>query len=164
MTRFTGFIAGILTFLITFIYKIPIPVLSAYTFKIISLNEVDYTFWGQIHQNTGEVINYLTLQIPENLVALSIFLIMILIGTISIMTSTTKAKVTNSLKLYRINILLIVLILFIYGWNIAILYPNSIWALFIPLAAPVGLNYHMLWIILILNLLALRKLNKLLND
>ena len=164
MDRITGIIAGFLTFLITFFYKVPIPILTSMPIYVFSFNEVDFTFWGQIHQNTGEVINYLTLQIPENLLALAIFLIMILIGTISIMASTTKAKVTNSLKLYRINILLIVLILFIYGWNIAILYPNSIWALFIPLAAPVGLGYHILLIILILNILALRKLNKALEE
>ena len=164
MARTTSIIAGILTFLITFIYKFPLPVLGSFPITIFSLSEVDYCFWGQIHQNTGEVINYLTLQIPENLLALSIFLIMILIGLISIMASASKAKVKNSLKLYRINILLIILILFVYGWNIVILYPEKIFALFIPFAVPVGLGYHILLITLLLNIIALRKLNKALID
>ena len=164
MARKLEIFAGILTFFITFIYKFTIPFIN-YTISItiFTFNEVDYCFWGQ--KATGnEAITSITLQPPENIVALVIFLIIILIGLISIMASTNKSIVKNSLKLYRINILLIILILFIYGWNIVLVNLDNLIGVFIPFLSVLGLGYYILILILILNILAFKKLKKSLID
>jgi len=165
MARKTGIIAGIIALMLAFIYKFPLfpPEGLELYFTIFTHQGVEYYFWGYINR-AGQASSSIILQSPENLVALAVWLIIFTIGLISIMASTTKAKITNSLKLYRINLVFIILLLFIYAWNILILNLNNFPSIFYPIFEILGLGYYLLIVILILNILALKKLKKVIPE
>ena len=164
MARKSGIIAGIIMLIITFIYKIPtffIENLEIH-FTLFSYDHLDYCLWGYASTNSGYtsiVISY-----PESYVALLMLLIALFIGLISIMASTKKAKILNSLVLYRLNIVLILFLLSSYGTLAIFLYSSDILALFIPFLEGFGLGYYLLILVLILNIIAMKKLKKLIKE
>ena len=164
MTRKSGVFAGIIMLIITFIYKIPTFIFEnlVIEFKLLSYDNLDYLFWGYATKSSG--FTPITLSYPESYVALLIWLMAVFIGLISIMASTTKATVANSLVLYRINIALIILLLSIYGTLAIFLNLQNILAVFFPFFEVLGLGYYLLILVLILNILALKKLKGLLGE
>ena len=153
----SGIFAGILALILAFIAEIPIypPENLILSFKIFAFENIDFYFWGYI-LNGGTIITTLIGTIPESFISLCIWLMIFLVGVSSIMASTKKAKFNNSLKLFKINILLSSLILIIFGIIIFFLVLVNI-ALFFNV---IGFGYYFTLIILILNLFALRSLKK----
>ena len=131
-------------FLITFVYKIPTFFIENVNIKLtlFSANNIDYCLWGYASANTG--FSSIALSYPESYVALLMFLLAVFVAIISIMASTTKAKIVHSLTLYRLNIVLILLLLSIYGILAVFLNLNDILALFIPIFEGFGLSYYFL--------------------
>lgn len=161
MARISGYIAGVLTLLVAFIYKIPIfPEENFFIdLKIFTIYNVDYYIWGYFSSNIS-FFSPITQRFPENIIALSIWIIIFLIGLISIMASTKDAKYGHSLKLYRINLILIILILSIYGIIALLLHSGNFFRLFYPFLEVLGLGYYLLILSFILNIIALKKLKK----
>lgn len=153
----SGIFAGILALILAFISKIPIfpPENWAMDFKIFSLNNIDFYFWGYLID--GEAAFTATIgAIPESLISISVWLMIFLIGLNSIMASTSKAKLNNSRKLFNINILLSMLILIVFGTIIIFLITEEITSFF----NIIGFGYYFTIIILILNIIALKNLKK----
>ncbi len=153
----SGIIAGIIALLLAFITEIPIypPNNWFLSFKIFSFEKTDFYFWGYLLN--GEIAFTSTLGfLPESLVSVSIWLIIFLIGLNSIMASTTKANFNNSLKLFKINILLSILILTIYGVIIYFLVITDINSIF----TVIGFGYYFIVLVLILNIFAKKYLKK----
>ncbi|MBA7680863.1 hypothetical protein ES703_89184 [subsurface metagenome] len=153
----SGIFAGILALIIAFIAEIPIypPENLIMSFKIFASENINFYFWGYI-LNGGTIITTLIGLIPESFISLCIWLMIFFIGVSSIMASTKKSKFNNSLKLFKINILLSSLILIIFGIIIFFLVLVNI-AFFLNV---IGFGYYFTIIILILNLFALRSLKK----
>ncbi|NVM34659.1 MAG: hypothetical protein HWN81_03625 [Candidatus Lokiarchaeota archaeon] len=153
----SGIIAGIIALILTFIAEIPIypPEDLILRFKIFASENIDFYFWGYIIDG-GVIITTLIGSIPESFISLCLWFIIFFIGVSSIMASTRKAKLNNSLKLFKINILLSSIILIIYGLIIFFIILVNI-ASFLNV---VGFGYYFTIIILILNIIALKKLNK----
>ena len=153
----SGIFAGILALVLAFIAEIPIypPENLIMSFKIFASENIDFYFWGYI-LNGGTIVTTLIGLIPESFISLCIWLMIFFIGISSIMASTMKAKFKNSLKLFKINILLSSLILIIFGIIIFFLVLVNI-ASFLNV---VGFGYYFTIIILILNIFALKSLKK----
>ncbi|MEE9379347.1 MAG: hypothetical protein V3V33_15085 [Candidatus Lokiarchaeia archaeon] len=153
----SGIFAGILALILAFIAEIPIypPENLIMSFKIFSSENIDFYFWGYI-LNGGTTVTTLIGLIPESFISLCIWLMIFFIGVSSIMASTKKAKFSNSLKLFKINILLSSLILIIFGVIILFLVLVNITFFF----NVVGFGYYLTIIILILNIFALKSLKK----
>ena len=153
----SGIFAGILALVLAFIAEIPIypPENLIMSFKIFASENIDFYFWGYI-LNGGTIVTTLIGLIPESFISLCIWLMIFFIGISSIMASTMKAKFNNSLKLFKINILLSSLILIIFGIIIFFLVLVNI-ASFLNV---VGFGYYFTIIILILNIFALKSLKK----
>lgn len=153
----SGIFAGILALILTFIAEIPIypPEDLILSFKLFASENIDFYFWGYKIDN-GVIITTLIGSIPESFISLCLWLIIFLIGVSSIMASTKKAKLNNSLKLFKINILLSSLILIVFGLIIFFIILVNITS-FLNV---VGFGYYFIIIILILNIIALKKLNK----
>jgi len=162
MARKTGIFAGIMAFILAFIHEIPIfpPGNFLLNFHIFTLDNVYYYYWGYVINGTTGYSSIALLPI-ENLFALLIWLMIFLIGLISIMASTTKARFSNSIKLYKISILLILLLLSIFGIIIIFSILEELLVDIFVFLNVFGLGYYMLIIILILNIIALKKLKKL---
>jgi len=156
MVKKSGIIAGIISLVLAIISKIPIfpPENWELDFNIFSINNVKIYFWGYSVNNNG--FSLVNLHPPENIIAVILFLIIILIGLNSIMASFTKSNIIHSLKLYRVNIILIIFLLVIFGINIIILsLPN-----FVTFFSVVGLGYYLTILILILNFITIKSLKK----
>ena len=153
----SGIFAGILALIITFIAEIPIylPEDLILSFKLFASENIDFYFWGYIIDG-GTIITTLIGSILESFISLCLWLIIFFIGVSSIMASTKKAKLNNSLKLFKINILLSSLILIIFGIIIFFLVLVNIASFF----NVVGFGYYFVIIILILNIFALKSLKK----
>ena len=153
----TGIFGGITALILAFIAEIPIypPNDLVLSFKIFSFDDTDFYFWGYLINNAAAFTSTLGF-IPESLISVSIWLIIFLIGLNSIFASTKKAKFDNSLKLFKINILLSVLFLTIYGIIIFFLIIADINSIF----NVIGFGYYFIILVLILNVLALRTLKK----
>ncbi len=164
MARKSGIFAGIIMLIITFIYKIPSFFFEKLEihFTLITHDNIDYCLWGYASTNSG--FTSIIISYPESYVALLIFLIALFIGLISIMASTTKAKILHSLILYRLNIILITLLLILYGLIAVFLNLNNILAVLIPNFEILGLGYYLLLMVLILNIIAMKKLKKLIQE
>jgi hypothetical protein len=164
MARKSGIFAGIIMLFITFIYKIPTFFIENVQihFTIFSNANIDYCLWGYASTNTG--FTSIIISYPESYVALLVFLIALFIGIISIMASTTKAKILHSLILYRLNMILILLLLFLFGLIAIFLNLNNIVAVFFPFFEVLGLGYYLLILVLILNIVAMKKLKKLIKE
>lgn len=156
MVKISGIIAGVISVILAIISKIPIfpPENWELDFKIFSVDNVKIYFWGYTVNDNG--FSSVNLQPPENIIAVILFLIIILIGLNSIMASFTKSNVNHSLKLYRVNIILTIFILVIFGINIIILsIPN-----FVNFFSIIGLGYYLTILILILNFITIKSLKK----
>ena len=164
MARKSGIFAGIIMLIITFIYKIPtffIPNVDIH-FTMFTYDYIDYCLWGYGSFNSG--YSSIILSYPESYATILIFLIAVFIGVISIMASTSKANILHSLVLYRLNIILIVLLLMIYGILAIFLNLNDIISVLIPNFGVLGLGYYLLILVLILNIIAMKKLKNLIQD
>ena len=73
------------------------------------------------------------------------------------MASTSKANLNNSLKLFKLNILLLILILIIFSWMGVTLILEDLDSLF----DIIGLCYYLTISILILNIIAVKKVKNL---
>jgi len=73
------------------------------------------------------------------------------------MASTSKANLNNSLKLFKLNILLLILILIIFSWMGVTLILEDLDSLF----DIIGLGYYLTISILILNIIAVKKVKNL---
>lgn len=156
MARKTGIIAGILALILAFISEIPIfpPENLFIDLYIFLIDNVRHYYWGYVFKNKGYTL--IKLPSPENLVALSIWILILLIGINSIMASTTKANILKSAKLYKVNIILSLAFLFIFGFiAVLIIYPDIMEILYI-----LGYGYYLTVLILILNIIALKKITK----
>ena len=153
----SGIFAGIFALILAFIAELPIypPENLIMSFKIFASENIDFYFWGYI-LNGGTIVTTLIGLIPESFISLCIWLMIFFIGISSIMASTMKAKFKNSLKLFKINILLSSLILIIFGIIIFFLVLVNI-ASFLNV---VGFGYYFTIIILISNIFALKSLKK----
>ena len=154
MTRESGIIAGILALLLTFISQLPIypPEGLILDLSIFSVDNTSYYYWGYITGNTGTTL--IKKPSPENLAALAIWILILTISILSIMASTTKSNVLNSSKIYNLNILLSVFLLFIHGFIIVmVIYPE-----FELIITTIGYGYYLTLLILILNIVALKGL------
>jgi hypothetical protein len=153
----SGVFAGIFALILAFIAEIPIypPNDLIISLKIFSFNDTDFYYWGYI-LNNGMAFTSTLGFVPESLISVSIWLILILIGLNSIFASTKKALINNSLKLFKINILLTVLFLTVFGIIIFFLILTDISSGL----NVIGVGYYFIILILILNILALRTLKK----
>ena len=151
-----GIIAGVIALILAFIAEIPIfpPNNLVLNLKIFSFESTDFYIWGYITNRFAftSIIGF----IPESFISIAIWLILILIGLNSIMASTKKAKFNNSLKLFKINILLSVLFLTIFSLVIFFLILDD----FTPILNVIGFGYYFIILILILNIFALKSLKK----
>lgn len=156
MARKSGIIAGIIALILAFFSEIPIYPQEGLTLllNIFSSDKTAYFYWGYRSGNSGKTL--ITSPSPENLVALAVWVIILLTGILSIMASSTNANSLKSAKIYKVNVLLLVALLFIFGFIIWILiYPD-----FSDLITIIGYGYYLTIIVLLLNLVALNKLTK----
>ncbi|MHA1149044.1 MAG: hypothetical protein ACTSR8_12470 [Promethearchaeota archaeon] len=154
MARKSGIIAGIFALLLTFLSQVPIyPPEELYLdLTLFSIDNIYYYYWGYTSGNKGTTL--IKSPFPENLVALAIWLLILIIGILSIMGSTTKSNILKSSKIYKLNILLLVLLLFIYGFIVVVLiYPK-----FELIIITLNYGYYLTLLILILNIVALKSL------
>ena len=158
MSLKSGIFAGIIAYIVAFIYEIPIypPENWVIDFKIFTFKNADFYFWGYV-TNENIVLTSIIGFLPESLISIIIWLMVFYIGLSSIMASTSKAKSVNSLKLFKINILLLILLLSIFGIIIVILILEDLNSLF----NIIGLGYYLTITVLILNIIALKKAKKL---
>lgn len=157
MARKLGIIGGLIAFILAVFSEIPIypPERWVIDFKIFTLNDTEIYFWGYlINENIS--FSSILLQFPENILALTIWITIILIGLILIMASTTKANPANSKLLFKINNLLLIYLLSTFGVIILIqlLYD------FTRIFSVIGLGFYLTLILLILNLFTLNSLKK----
>ena len=152
-----GIIAGIIALMVAFIAEIPIfpPNNLVLNLKIFSFESTDFYIWGYITYS-GSAFTSTIGFIPESLISITVWLMLIMIGLNSIMASTKKAKFNNSLKLFKINILISVLFLTIYSLVIFFLVFDN----FTIILNVIGFGYYFIILILILNILALKRLKK----
>lgn len=152
----TGIFAGFISLILAFIAEIPIfpPNNLVLNLKIFSFESTDFYFWGYI--TDGFAFTSTIGFIPESLISIVIWLILLLIGLNSIMASTKKAKFNNSLKLFKINILFSVLFLTIFSLVIFFLILDD----FTSTLNVIGFGYYSIILILILNIFALKTLKK----
>lgn len=153
----SGIFAGIIAYIIAFVAEIPIypPENWVINFKLFSLNNTVFYYWGYTIKGQG-VFTSLLGSFPESLISVFVWLFVFIIGLNSIMASTSKANVNNSLKLFRLNILLLILLLSIFGWIIVILILEDFRSFF----DIIGLGYYLTISVLILNIIALKKAKK----
>ncbi len=153
----TGIIAGIIALLLAFIAEIPIypPNNWILDFKVFSFENTDFYLWGYLRSGDVAFTSIFGI-IPESFISISIWLIIFIIGLNSIFAATTKAKFNNSLKIFKINILLTILLLTIYGIIIYFLILDDINSIF----NVIGFGYYFTVFILILNIFALKYLKK----
>lgn len=155
--RKTGFAAGFLSITIAFIAGIPFSFTnetanSILNFSILIINNVEYFSWGYISNNVG--YTSLGFNSIENLITILIWLLFFLPGLFGIMASSPKSIPEHSKKLYKLNILFISLILFIYTLD-------YIFSLFSSLSSAFfGFGYYLLYIILVLNIISIKILKK----
>ncbi|MFX0058103.1 MAG: hypothetical protein ACFE8J_07360 [Candidatus Heimdallarchaeota archaeon] len=157
MARKLGIIGGLIAFILAVFSEIPIypPERWVIDFKIFTLNDTEIYFWGYlINENIS--FSSIILQFPENILALTIWITIILIGLILIMASTKKANPANSKLLFKINNLLLIYLLTTFGVIILIqlLYD------FTRIFSVIGLGFYLTLILLILNLFTLNSLKK----
>ena len=151
----SGITAGVFALLLAFIAVIPIypPNNWVLSFKIFSFENTDFYFWGYVINGSQAVTTTLGF-LPESLISVSLWLIILLIGVSSIMASTKKAKFNNSLKLFKINILMSVLFLTLFSLIIFFVALNDL-SLILNV---IGFGYYFIIVIFILNILALKTL------
>jgi len=156
MSRKSGIVAGIIAIILAIISKIPIfpPENWIIDFKIFASGNINFYFWGYTINEIG--YSSMLLQLPENLLPIVLWGFIVLIGLNSILASLTKSKRENALLLYRINLIMVILILIIFGINIILLSLPD----FITIFTNTGLGYYLTIIILVLNLIALKSLKK----
>lgn len=155
--RKTGFTAGFLSVIIAFIAGVPFSlsnetVNSIFNFSILIINNVEYFSWGYISNDIG--YTSLGFSSIENFIAISIWLLFFLTGLFGIMASSPKSNPKHSKKLYKFNILFILLILFIYTLDYIFVIFNSLSTAFF------GFGYYLLYIILVLNIISIKILKK----
>lgn len=157
MTLKSGISAGIIAFIITFIAEIPIypPENWVISFELFSLNKTNFYYWGY-KTNEQRVFTPFLGSFPESLIYVCIWSFIFIIGLNSIMASTSKANLSNSLKLFKLNILLLLLILSIFSWIEIILILEDLGSFF----DIIGLGYYLTIIVLILNIIAVKKVKK----
>jgi len=157
VARKTGIVAGILALILTFFQEIPIypPNDWVLNLRLLVFDNLNIYIWGYLSNN--QALSPILLGSPENLVALALWLILLLIGVSSVFASTTKAKIGNSLKLYKINIVLTGLLLVIFGTSIILLVLANL-SIILEI---IGYGYYILIIVLILNIIALKKITSL---
>ncbi|MHA1274108.1 MAG: hypothetical protein ACTSQP_15605 [Promethearchaeota archaeon] len=156
MARKSGIFAGIIALILAFIEIIPLypPNNIFLNCRIFSYENVNYYYWGYIEKNSS--FTSITLPSPENLVALSVWMIILIVGILSIMGSTTKANLINSSKIYKINIVFLTFLLFIFGYIVVILVIPD----YINIFYTLGEGYYLTILSLILNIIALKKIPK----
>ncbi|MFX0001269.1 MAG: hypothetical protein ACFE9Q_12035 [Candidatus Hodarchaeota archaeon] len=152
-----GIIAGIFALLLAFIAKIPIypPENLVLSFNIFTIDNLEYFFWGYLVNGTT-AYTAVGGSISEVIISTSIWLMIFYIGLSSIFASTNKAKLHNSIKLFKINILLLSIILLIFGIIIFFILLVD-FALFLYV---IGFGYYFIIIILILNVTSLKILKQ----
>jgi len=157
MTIKSGIFAGILALIVAFMSEIPIypPENWVISFRILAFDNIEIFFWGYLIDGIIPVTTVWG-YIPEALISVCLWLIIFFIGLSSILASTTKAKVNNSLKLFKINILLLSIILIVFGIIIFFLLLEDIVSFF----NVIGFGYYFIIVILILNIIALKNLKK----
>ncbi|MHA1294409.1 MAG: hypothetical protein ACTSQJ_17335 [Promethearchaeota archaeon] len=155
MTRRLGILAGIIALLLAFIFEIPIfpPQNIVLNFNIITIDNVYYFYWGYVINGT-QAFTSITLKSPENLVPLSLWLIIIIIGINSIIASTNNTNIVTSLKLYKTNIIFTIMLLTIFGIIAASVCYQNIFSLIYLL----GLGYYLTLFILFCNIISLKSL------
>lgn len=155
MTRKTGTLGGIIAFILAFIAEIPIiPEANlVLNLRVLVINQVEIYFWGFINMNQT-VSSGIIAGAPESYVAIGIWMIILLVGMNSVMASTTKAVNAHSKKLYNVNILFLSFLLILFG-SLAILANLSD---LINTLFSFGLGFYLTILILILNILAKKKL------
>ena len=155
MARKSGIIGGIIGFVLALIAEIPIYQNFVISLKIYSYNSTGFYIWGIVLSN-DEGFGLLSLNFPENLIALTFWVILIFISLSSIFASPKKSIPNNSLKLYNLNILFTAILLIIYGIQIIITNLSNIGAIFFN----IGIGYYLLALILVLNMIVKSKLKK----
>ncbi|MHA2008334.1 MAG: hypothetical protein ACXABO_04175 [Promethearchaeota archaeon] len=157
MGKKSGIFAGVIALTLALLYQIPIypPNYWAIDFKIFSIQNINFYFWGYVINGTTAFTQFIG-QIPESLISILIWLMIFFVGLSSIMASTKKSNKTNSLRLFRINTLFLVLILSIYGAVIIFLLLNDL-SIILDV---IGLGYYLTILILVLNLVSLKQLKK----
>ena len=157
MTLKSGILAGILALLLAFIAEIPLypPENWALNFKIFSINNLEFYFWGYIIDGN---IAFTSVggTLSEVIISACIWFMIFYIGISSIFASSKEAKQYNSIKLFQINILLLSITLLIFGIIIFFIVLENL-ALFLTI---IGFGYYFVIIILVLNILALKNLRK----
>jgi hypothetical protein len=146
---------GLIAFILTLLSEIPIypPENWVIDFKIFTFGNTEIYFWGYlINNNIG--FSAILFQFPENIMALTIWISIILIGLGSIMASLKNTKPRNSKLLLKINIFLLVYLITIFGIIILL----QIIINFIHILNLIGLGFYLTLIILILNLISLKSL------
>jgi len=157
MTRKLGIIGGLIAFALAIISEISINPAEDWVidFKIFTLADTEVYFWGYIlNENIG--FSSMLLQFPENILALTIWISIILIGLILIMASTSKVKTLNSKLLYKISILLLCYLFILFGIIILIQIITDITQVFYI----IDLGFYLTIIVLILNIITLKLVKK----
>ncbi len=155
MSRKSGIFGGIIALLLALMYELPLypPMNISLNFKLFTYENMNFFFWGVLN-NHKEASTFVTSKPPENFIAIMLWATIFIIGVSSIMASTTRAKVVNSIKLYQINIVLLAMLLFIYGTTVLFLYSKNLAIIFTEVF---GIGYYLLFLVLILNIIALKK-------
>ncbi|TXT61837.1 MAG: membrane protein of unknown function [Promethearchaeota archaeon] len=156
MTIKSSFIGGIISLLLAFIAQIPIlPQNNLYLyFEIFTLNDVRFYYWGYLTEAGG--FTPILAPFPENIMGFFIWMGILYIGISSIMASTSKANIYNSLILFKINLILLTGITSILSLILILVLFQNILLIF----TTAGLGYWLLWIILISNVLGYRTTKK----
>jgi hypothetical protein len=155
MARKSGIIGGIIGFVLALIAEIPIYQNIVISLKIYSFNSTEFYIWG-IVLNNGGGFGLLTLIFPENIIALTFWLILIFVSFNSIFASPKKSNPSNSLKLYNLNTLLTSILLIVYAIQIITTNFSNIGATFFN----IGIGYYLLALILVLNMISKNTLKK----
>jgi len=156
MVNKSGFIAGILSLIILVVAEIPIyPPKFVIKFSIFSYNEISFYVWGYVLASF-ESYSFLSLSFPENIISLLLWLILCFLTITCIFASIKKSNLSNSIKLYSLNEVLVSILLVIYALQFIFVYITELELLFLN----IGVGYYLMVIILILDVMAKKNLKK----
>ena len=157
MVNKLGFVAGILSLIVLLISEIPIfpPQNIVLKFYIYSYDEIAFYLWGYV-LNNSEAYSFLSSSFPESLISLLTWLIFCFLTISNILASTKNSNLSNSIKIYSLNLILIIIVLVIYTLQFVFLYLTA----FGLLLSNIGIGYYLMVIILILEIIAKKNLKK----
>ena len=161
MANKKGIVAGILALMAAFIVEIPIypDWYLTLNFRILNTETIEHYFWGHIIKSNGSVHSAIFAPFPENLVGILVWMMVIFVGLFGLSASTMKSKPGTANKLYRLNMLMLIVLLFLYT-SLAVFIQSFSAFDIVKLLLTLDMGWYVMWTILSLNIAANKGLKK----